>query len=108
MDEVGWDFVRAVNNMRTSFRGLYQEMSTKYETGHIPAYPFLSGNMFISYFFCWLAVMKKNFRKEINPKCGHGPQILACDGTYIGISTGNLKLDEPMYSNQSTEGNREH
>ena len=95
-DEVGWDFVRAVKNVRTSFRGFCKEMSTKYETGHSLAYPFLSGNTFISYFFCWLAAMKIDFRKEIDPKCGYDPQILACDGTHIGVSTRNLKLDEPV------------
>ena len=95
-DEVRWDFVRAVKNMRTSFRGFCKEMSTKYETGHSPAYPFLSGNTFISYFFCWLAAMKIDFRKEIDPKCGYDPQITACDGTHIGVSTRNLKLDEPV------------
>ena len=67
-DEVGWDFVRAVKNMRTSFRGFCKEMSTKYETGHSLAYPFLSGNTFISYFFCLLAAIKIDFRKEIDPK----------------------------------------
>ena len=60
-------------------------MSTKYETGHSSMYPFLSGNTFISYFFCWLAAMKIDFRKEMDPKCGYDPQILACDGTHISV-----------------------
>ena len=95
-DEIGWDFVRAVKNMRTSFRGLCKEMSTRYETSHSPAYQFMSGNTFISYFFCWLSAMKIDFRKEIDPKCGHDPKILACDGTHIGVSTRNLNLQHPV------------
>ena len=95
-DEVGWDFVRAVQNMRTSFRGYCREMSTRYETSHTPAYPFMSGNTFTSYFFCWLSAMKIDFRKEIDPKCGHNPKVLACDGTHIGVSTRNLNLQHPV------------
>ena len=95
-DEIGWDFVRAVKNMRTSFRGFCKEMSTRYETSHSPAYPFMSGNTFISYFFCWLSAMKIDFRKEIDPKCGYDPKILACDGTHIGVSTRNLNLEHSV------------
>ena len=71
-------------------------MSRWYETSHSPAYQFMSGNTFISYFFCWLSAMKIDFHKEINPKCGHDLKILACDGTHIGVSTRNLNLQHPV------------
>ena len=40
--------------------------------------------------------MKIDFRKEIDPKCGYDPKILACDGTHIGVSTRNLNLEHPV------------
>ena len=95
-DEVGWDFVRAVQNMRTSFRGFCAEMTMRYSGNQCPAYPFMSGNTFISYFFAWLSSFQIDFRKHIDPKCGHNPRILACDGTHIGVSAKNMKLEYPV------------
>ena len=95
-DEIGWDFVRAVQNMRTSFRSFCNEMSMRYAGNQCPAYPFMSGNTFISYFFAWLSAFKIDFRKEIDPKCGHNPRILACDGTHIGVSVKNMNLVHPV------------
>ena len=40
--------------------------------------------------------MKIDFWKEIDPKCGHDPKILACDGTHIDVSTRNLNLEHPV------------
>ena len=95
-DEIAWDFVRSVKNMRTSFRGFCSEMTNKYQSNQSPAYPFLSGNTFVGYFFAWLAAFKIDFRKEIDPKCGYNPEILACDGTHIGVSGKNMNLQNPV------------
>ena len=95
-DEIAWDFVRCVKNMRTSFRGFCSEMTDKYQSNQSPAYPFLSGNTFVGYFFAWLAAFKIDFRKEIDPKCGYNPEILACDGTHIGVSSKNMNLQHPV------------
>ena len=40
--------------------------------------------------------MKIDFRMEIDPWCGHDPQYLACDGTYIGINIKHMHLDRPV------------
>ena len=56
----------------------------------------MSGNTFISYFFAWLSSFQINFRKHIDPKCGHNPRILACDGTHMGVSAKNMKLEYPV------------
>ena len=95
-DEIGWDFVRSVKNMRTSFRGFCSEMTDRYQSNQSPGYPFMSGNTFVGYFFAWLAAFKIDFRKEIDPKCGYNPKILACDGTHIGVSGKNMNLEEPV------------
>ena len=58
--------------------------------------PFMSHKTFISWFFGWLSAFRINFRKEIDPYCGHDPKILACDGTHIGVALRHLRLDNPV------------
>ena len=58
----------------------------------------MSPNTFIGWFFGWLAAFKIDFRKEIDPWCSYNPEILACDGTHIGVSLRNMKLDNPVTS----------
>ena len=53
----------------------------------------MSPNTFIKWFFSWIAAFKLDFRKEIDPWCQYRPQMLACDGTHIGVSVRNMKLD---------------
>ena len=36
------------------------------------------------------------FGAEQDPWCGSKPPILACDGTHIGISIRNMKLERPV------------
>ena len=56
---------------------------------------FMSTNTFIFHFFGWLSNMKIDFRKEVDPECSYKPQILACDGTHIGVSMKHMKLENP-------------
>ena len=56
----------------------------------------MSPNNFISWIFCWISAFKIDFRKEHNLWCGSKPPILACDGTHIGISIRNMKLERPV------------
>ena len=51
---------------------------------------------FIGWFFGWLSTFKIDFRKEIDPYCGHNPKMLACDGTHISVSLQHLRLDNPV------------
>ena len=48
--------------------------------------------------FGWLAAFKIDFRKEVDPWYSYNPEILACDGTHIGVSLRNMKLDKPITS----------
>ena len=97
-DEVGWDFISLVMKTKISFTGYCNEMTRRYSTNNVLSGHFMSPNTFISWFFGWLAAFKTDFRKEIDPWCSHNPEILACDGTHIGVSLRNMKLDNPVTS----------
>ena len=95
-DEIGWDFVNSVLKFKISFSGYCTEMTRKYITSMDNAPSFMSPNTFINWFFAQLASMKINFRKHIDPQCGHDPKILACDGTHIGVSIMNMDLQKTV------------
>ena len=95
-DEIGWDFVSSVMRTKTSFTAFCTEMTRKYSTNSINAPHFMSPNTFVKWFFGWLAHMKIDFRKEIDPWCGHDPEYLACDGTHIGVNIKHMQLDRPV------------
>ena len=78
-------------------------MTRKYRTTHKDAYPFMSLKTFISWFFGWLSAFRIDFRKHIDPFCGHDPKILACDGTHIGVSIKHLNLDKAVTRNDTDE-----
>ena len=52
--------------------------------------------------FAWLAAFKIDFRKEVDPWCGHKPETLACDGTHIGVSLRQMNLRNPVTSPDPT------
>ena len=64
---------------------------------------FMSPNTFIGWFFGWLSAFKIDFRKHIDPWCGYKPEILACDGTHIGVSLKHLDLNESVTSPDTEE-----
>ena len=95
-DEIGWDFIHAVKTLKISFTGFCNEMTRVYKTTHTNGDPFMSVKTFIGWFFGWLSAFKIDFRKEIDPYCGHNPKMLACDGTHISVSLRHLRLDNPV------------
>ena len=97
-DEVGWDFISMVMKTKISFTGYCHEMTRRYSTNNILSGHFMSPNTFISWFFGWLAAFKIDFRKEIDPWCEYKPEMLACDGTHIGVSLRHMHLDNPVTS----------
>ena len=101
-DEIGWDFVYNVLKSKASFTGYCNEMTHRYQTTNILAEPFMSPNTFIKWFFAWLAAFKIDFRKEVDPWCGHKPETIACDGTHIGISLWQMNLRNPVTSPDPT------
>ena len=101
-DEIGWDFVNNVLKSKASFTGFCNEMTWRYQATNILAGPFMSPNTFIKWFFAWLAAFKIDFRKEMDPWCGHKPETLACDGTHIGVSLRQMNLRNPVTSPDPT------
>ena len=95
-DEIGWDFVMLVKKSKISFSAFCSEMSRRYTTNEIDASPFISPNVFINWFFGWIAAFKIDFRKEVDPWCQHNPKLLACDGTHIGVAVRNLNIQDPV------------
>ena len=92
-DEIGWDFVTSVITTKSSFSAFCKEMTRKYKTTNIRAWPFMSTNTFIKCFFGWIASFKIDVCKEIDPWCHYKPKMLACDGTHNGVSIRNMHLD---------------
>ena len=91
-DEVGWDFIRRVQTSKITFTGFCKEMTNVYKTNNLKSAPFMSPNTFNSWFFGWLSNHKIDFRKQgIDPWCKHEPELLACDGTHIGVAVRHMK-----------------
>lgn len=95
-EEIGWDFVNRVMKSKISFTAFCTDMTRMYQTNNIMSGPFMSTPTFVSWFFGWLAAFKIDFRKEVDPWCSHNPKILACDGTHIGVSLRNMRLEKPV------------
>ena len=55
----------------------------------------MSPNTFIKWFLAWLAAFKIDFRKEVDPWCGH-------DGTHIGVSLRQMNFRNPVTSPDPT------
>ena len=68
----------------------------KYQTNNIMALTFMSPKTFISWLFGWLVAFKIDFRKSIDPWCKYSPQIIAGDGTHIGVSVCIMNLENPV------------
>ena len=102
-DEIGWDFISAVKASKISFTSFCTQMTRQYRTTHKDAEPFMSLKTFIGWFFGWLSSFRIDFRKHIDPFCGHDPTILACDGTHIGVSVKHLNLDKAVTRNDVDE-----
>ena len=100
-DEIGWDFISAVKASKISFTGFCNQMTRMYQTTHKEAKSFMAVKTFIGWFFSWLSAFKIDFRKHVDPFCGYNPDILACDGTHIGVSLKHLKLDDPVTKAES-------
>jgi hypothetical protein len=78
-------------------------MTRRYKLFAINSVSFMSLSTFVSWFFPWAARMKIDFRQHIDPWCGHNPPVLAGDGTHIGLTVRNLRIqpvDTPAHNAQ--------
>lgn len=95
-DEIGWDFIHQVKSSKISFTAFCNEMTRKYQTNNIFAAPFMSRKTFVNWLFGWLSAFEIDFRQTVDPWCKYSPKMLACDGTHIGISLKNLRVENPI------------
>ena len=49
--------------------------------------------------------MQIDFRKHVDPRCKYNPKILACDGTYTGVSMRQMNLTAPVTKAESLGAN---
>ena len=85
-DEIGWDFVSLVKSSKLSFTAFCDEMTRKYKTTNILSAPFMSVKTFVCWLFSWMACMKIDFSKEVDPWCKYQPKLLPGDGTHVGVA----------------------
>ena len=95
-DEIGWDFINGVLKTKTSFTAFCNELTRKYQTNNILSSPFMTPKTFITWVFAWLSAFEIDYRQSIDPWCKHSPEILAGDGTHIGVSVRNMNLVNPV------------
>ena len=95
-DEIGWDFIHTVKTSKISFTGFCNEITRVYKTNTHKWRSIHVSENFHRLVFGWLSAFKIDFRKEIDPYCGHNPKMLACDGTHIGVSLQHLQLEKPV------------
>lgn len=91
-DEIGWDFVDCITGSKTSFTFFCQRQTKTYKSNNQESHPFLSRSTFLSWWFAWLAAHNIDFRKDVDPLCGDSRNVLACDGTHVGVSLTNLNV----------------
>ncbi len=77
------------------FIAFCQEKTRTYKTTTSQSAQFMCCSTWIKVFF-WIAALKIDFRKEIDPWCRQDPSVLACDGTHIGVSVRLLDLKPPV------------
>ena len=94
-DEIGRDFIEFVCKTKSSFSAYCNELTHRYQTTFIQVHSCLGTHLFLL-LFSWIATSKIDFRKEVDPCCEYKLPLLACDGTHIGVSVRNVKLDKPV------------
>ncbi len=95
-EEVLWDFIALSMSSKVTLTGYCSEMSRRFQTTNSLSVGFLGRTTFNKVFFTWIAKMNLDFRQFIDPWCGYDPPVLACDGTHLGVSFKNLKLEKPV------------
>ena len=95
-EELFWDYHSLFNYGQLSFSRFCTYMTGLYKTTNPNSAPFVSVHTFLELFFSWVVRMGIDFRLEIDPWCGHDPEVLACDGTHIGVSLKLQKLTDPI------------
>ena len=86
--ELGWEYVDMVNTSKQTFQGFVTIMNNRYKSRGPESLPFMTLPTFIDWWFGWASNMRIDFR-EICNWCENGPEMLACDGTKVGLGLTN-------------------
>ena len=95
-EELFWDFHGWFNYGKLSFTKFCHQMSDCYRSTNPHSAPFVSNHTFIELFFSWIVRMEIDFRQEVDPWCQYDPEVLACDGTHVGVSVKLQNLQEAI------------
>ena len=123
--EIGWEFMESVMSSRQTFSGYRKVIQSRYERVSSP-FPFMSLNSFIKWWFSWASAMDIDFRQGCY-SCGKDINILAADGTKLGITmkqssvipmetvedptviqTSNRRYDRTLVNNAMDKTNRKN
>lgn len=77
---------------KQTFRGFVTCMNNKYKRWNANSLSFMSVNTFIDWWFGWASRMHVDFRVPCRA-CNGVSNVLACDGTKIGLSFKNLSVE---------------
>lgn len=77
-----------VNTGKQTFQGFVTIMNNRYKSRGPESLPFMTLPTFIDWWFGWASNMRIDFR-EICNWCENGPEMLACDGTKVGLGFAN-------------------
>lgn len=89
--ELGWDFTSLVQSSSMTFSQYCKYMDRQYLSTCSTSRTFLSDNVFLEFWFAWASCQQIEFRQACL-WCGWNPDVLACDGTQLGIPVGKLNI----------------
>ena len=92
--EIGWHFVDLVIRSKCSFKSFCDLMTATYLRANQSSRGFMDQKTFIQWWFSWASHQDIEFR-QVCQWCGPDPEVLAADGTKIGIST-HMSCVEPI------------
>ena len=86
-DEIFCQFFACRGKREIHFSSFVHEMTETYKDSNITSADFLSLHIFISCVMSWIINLDVDFRSDcaVCPYCGHNPDVLACDGVYVGV-----------------------
>ena len=89
--EIGWEYAYAVNFGEQTFSSFAMAMNSKYQMRRMLPTHFMQPPKFIEGWFGWGRYMELDFCRKCS-SC-KGCDILACDGTKLGVSFSNAFVD---------------
>ena len=92
-DEVCYEFIDHLFSYKGVNWGAFCRIKTRaYKGCNVDAEPFMSGNTFVNLWFSWAASLGIDFREFRDPWCGDCPELLAGDGTHVGVTLRHLNI----------------